>query len=168
LAEYLNKKRAAFPRFFFLPNDDLLQILSHAKDPEQVKPHLKKIFEGINSIELKDNKVTSISSNSNEIIVLDAPISTVHFPVGEDGVKATEPEERSVEEWIMELESELQLTLRQQFMKCSSATREDHWFFSWPGQVVLTLSQCEWTSHVEESVVAKKKGSLKACLNSIV
>lgn len=53
----LQEKRSAFPRFYFIGDDDLLEILGQATNPTVIQSHLKKLFAGENSV------FCSISSN---------------------------------------------------------------------------------------------------------
>ena len=52
LSEYLETKRETFPRFYFLSDEDLLDILARSRDPENFQRHLNKCFEAINSVDI--------------------------------------------------------------------------------------------------------------------
>jgi dynein heavy chain len=60
LEDYLQTKRQAFPRFYFLSDDELLKIISQTRNPRAVQDYLSKCFDGIKTISFA-------SDTSNEI-----------------------------------------------------------------------------------------------------
>ncbi|KAH8059565.1 dynein light chain binding protein [Aureococcus anophagefferens] len=58
LSDFLEEKRSAFPRFYFIGDDDLLEILGQAKNPAVIQSHLKKLFQGVSRVVFDDAKTT--------------------------------------------------------------------------------------------------------------
>lgn len=55
LEEYLESKRGVFPRFYFLSDDELLQILANSADVVAVERHINKCFDNIAGLTLFEN-----------------------------------------------------------------------------------------------------------------
>lgn len=155
LNNYLETKRTAFPRFYFLSNEDLLEILSQIRDPRAVQPHLKKCFENINELEFDSstNDISSMVSLEKERIRFLKPIS----PAG------------LVENWLSDVEKAMKTSIEsiisQALEAYTDATREK-WLLDWPGQIVLVVSQLLWTSNaikaIEDSGVSNNFQGLKS------
>ena len=54
--EFLEEKRSSFPRFYFIGDDDLLEILGQAQNPTVIQRHLKKLFQGLHKVEFSEDK----------------------------------------------------------------------------------------------------------------
>jgi dynein heavy chain len=57
LNEFMDSKRMAFPRFYFVSPADLLDILSNGNSPAKVMVHIPKIISAADTIELKEQGV---------------------------------------------------------------------------------------------------------------
>lgn len=75
---YLETKRQLFPRFYFLSNDDLLEILGQSRNPEAVQPHMKKCFDNIIRLDLSRMRdkwdATQMNSAGGEKVEFSTPI----------------------------------------------------------------------------------------------
>jgi dynein heavy chain, axonemal len=151
LSDYLQTKQAAFSRFYFLSDGDLLEILSETKDPRMVQPHLKKCFEGIKSVDFKDDlTIVAMTSSEKEHVIWNAPV---------------DPKNKSIEVWMTELQVMMLATIRQQMIlgiQDYYETKRTDWMQKWPGQVVINASQFQWTAECEEMINESGNEGVKA------
>ena len=102
LSEYLESKRRSFPRFYFLSDEELLEILAQTKDPETVQKHINKCFEAISSLEFQSgHKVLAMVSAEKEKVTFNKIVD-----VNEGDKKG------NVEKWLSEIEGVMIETLK--------------------------------------------------------
>uniref|UniRef100_A0A674D4I4 Dynein axonemal heavy chain 1 n=1 Tax=Salmo trutta TaxID=8032 RepID=A0A674D4I4_SALTR len=140
LSDYLETKRGSFPRFYFLSDDELLEILSQTKDPTAVQPHLRKCFENIARLKFQsDLQITHMYSGEGEEVKLCLPV----WPSG------------NVEDWLREVEKSMKACLRdniERSLKVYPQQPRTEWVLSWPGQVVIAGCQTFWTTEVSNAL----------------
>lgn len=136
LEKYLESKRQLFPRFYFLSNDELLEILAKSNDIEIIQQNLRTCFDNIMRLEIKDGvDIVKMISAEGEVVTLSK------------SVKLKNP----VEAWLLAVKNMMVETIRklmkagwndytQDIMKFERKT----WVTKHPGQVVSTISQVIW------------------------
>ena len=156
LDQYLELKRQYFPRFYFLSNDDLLEILGQQKDPEQVQKHIKKCFVGVKYMQLiqpgvagnRTIEAMGLQSSDGESIPL---VNNVVV----DG---------PVEKWLVRLEEAMFLAVKKQMMGTNAGYRgaKDKWVKDWPGQLLITQGKVVFTKDCTKALHSVAKGNKKA------
>lgn len=163
LNDLLAAKRAMFPRFYFLSNKDLLEMIGQAKDPATINKHISKIYEGINTIKTEQ---TQAAKGQREHV-----ITTV---VAEDGETLSVVDNQTqqlelttnVESWMKNLTEASKQALEREFSnyaqnapaaqgrKVFDRERMTQNISGTIGQILLTFNQIEWTNAVKTALLS--------------
>ncbi|NXS34473.1 DYH17 protein, partial [Pomatostomus ruficeps] len=152
LAEYLETKRLAFPRFYFVSSADLLDILSKGTEPLEVSRHLTKLFDSLAKLKFQqgsDKKSQKLAhgmfSRDGEYVPFDADCDL----------------SGQVEVWLNRLLERMRSTLRHlipEALGTYEGKPREQWVFDYPAQVALTCTQIAWTSEVGVAFASLEKG----------
>ncbi|CAH2091875.1 unnamed protein product [Euphydryas editha] len=153
LNEYIDEKRSIFPRFYFLSDDDLLELLGQARAGAEgratvMQSHLKKLFPGITGVHLGPGElsITALCSHFGETFQLEHPVDI----------------DCSVEVWLKNLEQEIRSSLKNTALKCLVANSlRDQDPFSLPTQILCLGQNIRFTEETEKAIVSKELHKLK-------
>ncbi|KAI9031438.1 dynein heavy chain [Hyaloraphidium curvatum] len=153
LGEYLERERSAFPRFYFVGDEDLLEIIGNSKDVFRIQKHFAKMFAGVANILVSDegDSILGMGSREGEVIQFRAPIKLKNYS--------------RINEWLSALESEMRNTLAllltdavsdlASIYRSSKGLRSPdflRWIERYPAQVCLLAVQVLWTQTVETAL----------------
>lgn len=148
LNQYLENKRTSFARFYFLSDQELLTILSEAKDPQKIQPHFRKVFENIDHLEMRapDNEMFGMYSQMDEYIEFCEPV----LP------------RKNVENWLSEIEAMMKRSIRKELeegIQKYKTLGPKQFYLTCTGQSCITVGQIYWTAECEKHL--KESGSLQ-------
>ena len=146
LEDYLERKRMVFSRFFFLSNDELLEILSQTRNPQAVQPHMRKCFDAIQKLEFGEP-----GKAANDIVGMISPEGE-NVTLGK-GLKAR----GNVEVWLCSVEDAMVKSLH----SLTKDSIDDYdqrprteWVGRHPSQVIISVSQIMWCRSVMTALEA--------------
>ncbi|NXV90779.1 DYHC2 protein, partial [Calonectris borealis] len=141
LNEFLEEKRSAFPRFYFIGDDDLLEILGQSTNPLVIQSHLKKLFAGINSVSFDEEfkYIVAMKSVEGETVTLRNKVLLSN----------------DVEVWLNSLALEMKETLKKMLIDCVDAGKKSQGSIDpslFPSQILSLAEQIQFTEDVESAI----------------
>lgn len=141
LQEFLEVKRNKFSRFYFISDDDLLEILGHSQNPTVIQSHLKKLFMGIHSVSFNNESsaITHMLSSDGESVALDAPVSIT---------------DKNVEDWLVRLDDGMKATIKEAIIRCTAekSRMTDSVIRKYPSQALQIAESIAFASQVEKAI----------------
>lgn len=112
LGEYLERERTSFPRFYFVGDEDLLEIIGNSKNVARLQKHFKKMFAGVAAILLNEDNtiIQGIASREGEEVEFITPVNTVEHP--------------KINEWLTLVEKEMRVTLASRLKEAVSDVKQ--------------------------------------------
>jgi dynein heavy chain len=160
LDAYLETKRMVFPRFYFLSNDDLLEILGQQKDPKQVQKHMKKCFVGIKQLVLIEPHTPGVNNLTIEAVAMKSPDG--EELLANENVVVDGP----VELWLILVEEMMRNAVRKwlkdSLLAYKATKKKEKWVKQYHGQLLITTGGIIWTAECTRALNQIANGKKKA------
>lgn len=155
LGEYLERERSSFPRFYFVGDEDLLEIIGNQKDPLRIMKHFKKMFAGVANILLDENSTTvmGLASREGEEVTFKTPVSIKDNPKINDWLSLVEREMRASLAYHLS-DAVKDISAFYDAAESLDAERYLAWIEQYPAQLVVLAAQITWTMSVEQALVS--------------
>lgn len=154
LTAYLDGQRRRFPRFFFVGDDDLLEIMGNGSDPNFLSRHLRKMFTGLHSFVVKPEtlQLLGFSSMEGEVVSYQKVGPDLQHPLSPVSI---EVEKRALYDWLSEAEEMMVSTLRNETLVAAKAlfaagSVKMDWIKVHPTQVLCLSLQLWWVKLQED------------------
>lgn len=143
LAKYMEAKREEFPRFYFLADEELLELLATTKEPSSVRKFLSKCFEGIDNLEFAPSgEIRAVLSAEGERMGLSRVVDP---SAGE--------KKGCVEKWLVELEEASRESVRFHAKSAVETGKgHDDWLARFPAQITLAANAVRWAAGTEAAI----------------
>ncbi len=160
LGEYLERERVSFPRFYFVGDEDLLEIIGNSNESTRVAKHFKKMFAGISGAEVSDDTtITAVTSKEGEVVTLKKEVSLIKLPKINDWLTALD---MNVKHTLAELLAEAVIAFRPLFTAEELDVGQFQDFMGrFPAQIMILSAQVIWTDLVQEALEAAGQGLSK-------
>ena len=162
LGEYLAKQRTDFSRFYFLGDDDLLEIMGNSGEPGKVLAHVGKMFAGIAGARtVTEDLPEGVITRLDAMVSKDGEIVPFHKPID---IKV----ETNVKDWLKAIETGMQDTLAllleqavsEDSLSAESSSSIDEnskdtfveWTTKFPAQVMILAAQINWSMGVDKAL----------------
>lgn len=150
LNKYLDTKRNAFPRFYFLSDNELLSVLGN-NNPNGIQEHIVKMFDNVGSLLFMQNT----RKNTLVVSMISCEKETMEF-------KNKVMIESSVECWMTSVLYEMWESNRYLVKKCIydfgiSKIPRCEWMLNYQGQMCLAANGVWWTAEVENVFMELEK-----------
>ena len=162
---FMERKRADFPRFYFMSSVDLLDVLSKGNSPRSINKHISKIIIAMEKLEMQDNDDKSNPNRrptATEMItrtgVERIPFETPFALMGK------------VEVYLVDILKNMQSTIKSIVKKSISEVEQKQqreWIESTPSQACLLTDLMKFVTAVEKAInnLSKNSDALKQALD---
>lgn len=156
LGEYLERERSSFPRFYFVGDEDLLEIIGNSNNISRLQKHFKKMFSGVASIILNaDNTlIEGVCSREGEELRFVTPVSVKENPKINVWLQLTEKEIRSTLACLL-----AKAVVDMSRFKGGNFSPEDYlkWLDTYQAQIAVLAAVITWSESVEHALTSISK-----------